>query len=378
MAGLSGTPLAWTIPAFGMSETMARPVNKSPLDTNRMHSGTNFAADEANDRAARITNFQNYMGANPGAAPGGTGSTGLRENDGAGWARLMEQQQQYLKDIAAEAGKAGPAVRVGAYDGAHLPQPTGAPKMPSPSASAAMKGLSTAMDAGGRLPQIINDDPTLYHAYEMMLLDQMQGAGREARMTALSPGDEALMLGDTRINDLRAGDRQFQREQGDLDIMQKARSGYHAWDSYGRPREEFEHGQDVDLVDAKGKAATLDDIIRGLTARSVAETNAGVQDRRTESQATTAAMQGLQREVGNQRQYSRSGVDPNALGELNARLGVGGGAPRPGGAGTGTPATPMGGGKTISRQRAMEVQQQNGWDDATLAEMLRQYGYTVQ
>lgn len=392
MAAMGGVPLAWTVPAFGFSESMTRPVNKSPLDTRRLYSGTNFAADDAADRAARITNFQSYAGANPGAMPGGTGATGLRENDAAGWSRLLEQQQQYLKDLAAEAGKAGPSVRVGAYDGGsggYAAQSTGAKNMPSANTSAAMKGLSTALDGGGP-SRMIMDDPDLYHAYEMMLLDEMQGRGREARASAMSPVDAAMRENDTRLFDMQRGRNAFDREQGalqgafnreqdDLDTMQNAASKFHAWDSYGRPQMEDTYRLYGDLADRKGVAATLDDEVRAGAQRDVAGISAGVQDRRTQSQAATAAMQALGREVGNQRQYSRSGVDPNALGTLNSQLGVGGAsAPAPAAPGGAPAPTGATGGKTISRAQAQQVAQQRGWDEATLQRMLQQWGYTVQ
>jgi hypothetical protein len=369
---MAGVPLSWSVPAFGFSESMTRPVNKSPLDTRQLYSGTNYAAQDEAARQARITNFNSYTSAHPGAAAGGTGDTGLAPTDAAGWSQLLERQQQNLKDVAAESGKAAPTVRIGAYDGSNF-STAGATKMPSASAGAALKALSglsgSSNEDDGGPSRFIRQDPDLYKAYTNALLDQLQSAGREARVAGMSPAEHAVELGDTRINDVNAVNREFERGQGDLDTMQEAASKFHAYDSYGRPIAEDTARIQGDLADVKGKAATYDDLIRTAAQRDVAGINAGVQDRRTQSQAAMNGLNAAQRDQANVRQFGGQ-VSPQIQGQIQAP-GLPGAAPAP------APGGAAGGGKPIPKARVLQIQQQNGWDDATTQRMLQQYGYTV-
>lgn len=323
----------------------------------------------------RLDQFGGYMQAHPGAAPGGTGDTGLTPGDATGWSGIQNKQIQYLRDLATANGSSQPNVRVAPYDGSEFSGSSGsdggspAPKGRS-MASPAMNGLKTAMDGGGPSRAVL-DDPDLYKAYKNSLLDTMQATGRNARMTALAPGDIAELNGDSRINDIEAGDREFERGQGDRDVMQTAASKYHAWDSYGKPQALDVNNMAGDLADRRGQAATLDDQVRVGGQLGVANINAGVQDRRTGATSSAAALAALQREVANQRQYG-SAVDPNAQGALNARTGVG--APP---AAAGAPVGAAGGGKPLPRAQYEATKQQNGWDDATAQQMARQHGYVV-
>lgn len=67
-------------------------------------------------RLQGMQDWQNYTAVNPGAAIGGSGSTGLNPNDERGWELLQARQRQNLADENELAGKAAPTVRFGGYD----------------------------------------------------------------------------------------------------------------------------------------------------------------------------------------------------------------------------------------------------------------------
>lgn len=70
---------------------------------------------ERKNRIQGVQDFENYMTQYPGAAPGGTGATGLSPTDATGWSKLLEKQQQYLTDKAELEGNNAPTIRFGGY-----------------------------------------------------------------------------------------------------------------------------------------------------------------------------------------------------------------------------------------------------------------------
>lgn len=362
MAGLS-------VPLIGMGPTWTRPTSRSPLDVDPY---------DANARASRMSSFENYMATNPGARPGGTGATGLQPNDAAGWSRLLEQQQQYAKDVAASSGRAAPTARFAGYSGFTGERERSA--MPT----AAMQGLKTAIGtpagerSSGRLPQIIADDPTLYSAYKNSLLDEFQGRGRESRRLGMSPIDQYGEKAEARLRFdpmLSALDR----DEEYAGIMNRADATSDAFFTHGEPVMRAQYGMYGDLAREKGAAATLDDEIRARSAQMVAEINANSRLSAAEKQAQIQALSALGREIGNARTYG----DTSRVQGLTPQFDTGvsgamqGGTP---GAGASTPpaGAPAAGAKVLTRDQLMQTAQANGWDEATALAQARQWGYTVQ
>jgi len=73
--------------------------------------GKRMTEDEA--RAKRVRDFETYMQKYPGAAPNGTGSTGLMSWDASGYRELLNRQKKYLDDKNAMAGRGPMNVREG-------------------------------------------------------------------------------------------------------------------------------------------------------------------------------------------------------------------------------------------------------------------------
>jgi hypothetical protein len=73
--------------------------------------GRRGSEDDA--RLDRIREFETYMERYPGAAPNGTGSTGLMSGDARGYSELLNRQKRYLDDKNAVAGRGPMAVRDG-------------------------------------------------------------------------------------------------------------------------------------------------------------------------------------------------------------------------------------------------------------------------
>lgn len=363
------------IPAFGFSTSMTRPRTASPLDVDPY---------DVQARQGRLKAFSDYINVHPGAAPNGSGETGLQSTDAAGWSHLLERQQQFLKDDAAERGAAGPSVRFGGYSGGVLggsDEGSGAGgRMPSQ----AMSGLRSAVGGAkpGRsgsifdedLPAGVRGDPEMFKALQLSQLDRLQGEGRQARRTALDPRQLATEKLDTDL--MRAP---FDRTMEYDDTMNTADAKSDAYFTHGRPMALDQNEMAGQLADRRGLAATYDDLIRTGGQRDVATINAGVQDRRTGVMGNNAAIGALQREVGNQRQFGD--VDPAAQSTLNSRMGVGGppaapapaGAPGPVGAPGGAP-----GGKVLTRQQLLDTAQAQGWTEQQALQEARQRGYTVQ
>lgn len=88
------------------------------------------------DAARRATHFETEMAANPGAAPGGSGPTGIDANLGRtgarDWTDLMGRQQQYVQDVGR-----GPMIQRGGYGGDRAP-------------SSAIDALRQQVSGGGR------------------------------------------------------------------------------------------------------------------------------------------------------------------------------------------------------------------------------------
>jgi hypothetical protein len=68
---------------------------------------------EAFNRSARIEQFEKLMRKHPGAAPNGTGTTGLMSGDSKGYSELLNRQKQYIDDTNAENGRGPAGVRDG-------------------------------------------------------------------------------------------------------------------------------------------------------------------------------------------------------------------------------------------------------------------------
>lgn len=75
------------------------PFSRSTVATDRL-----FPHRSENPRL-RMAAFERRMAANPGAAPGGTGSTGLMSGDARGYSELLGDQRQFLDDQRAVAGR---------------------------------------------------------------------------------------------------------------------------------------------------------------------------------------------------------------------------------------------------------------------------------
>ena len=257
-------------------------------------------------RQMRMQEWENYITQNPGAAAGGTGSTGLTSSDHSGWSYLLDRQKQYADDSAAIQGKAGPSVRFAGYDGSGVlaPQRRGG-NVPN----AALKGLSSAIGGDrdrGRLPQIIGDDPELYSAYKNSLLDEFQGNSRVSQRQGLDPGMRAYEALDARRR-YGVEDEQLDRDQdyADIDNTADARA-----DSYFRHTEPVDRRRNElagELARDKGEAAAYDDAIRADAARYGADQRlTGTQytaDQRTQQNLLSE----LRKLIGGSQQYG----DPN-------------------------------------------------------------------
>lgn len=263
-------------------------------------------------RRMRMAEFESYMRQNPGAAPGGTGSTGLAATDHSGWSWILDKQKQYLDDQAALAGKAGPSVKFAGYDGTSGVLAPKRGSMPN----AAMKGLDAALSGGrgqdDRLPQWLTDDPAMYDAFKASQLNKFQRGA-----TAGDPGMAAY-------EDLRARrlygleDEALDRDQEYADTMNTADARADAYFTHGEPVARRQNELATELATAKGEAATLDDIIRANASMNAANTRADASKYATDQRSLAAIMNALQREIGNVRMYG----DERAprTGDLTERL----------------------------------------------------------
>jgi hypothetical protein len=57
--------------------------------------------------------LEDQFAANPGSAPGGSGTTGLMSGDARGYSRMLEQQQEYLRLRGLLSGKGDPEIEIG-------------------------------------------------------------------------------------------------------------------------------------------------------------------------------------------------------------------------------------------------------------------------
>lgn len=108
------------------------------------------------DPVARLKEIYGQWDLNPGRAIGGTGNTGLQSQDGQGWSKMLEEQQEALKIEDYLKGGKGITVKTAPFQEHHLgsgiPQASG---MPNPYAVAqnawaptppgAMQGLHGAL-----------------------------------------------------------------------------------------------------------------------------------------------------------------------------------------------------------------------------------------
>lgn len=124
-------------------------------------------------RQRRIAEFEDYMHQYPGAAPGGSGETGISKSSGVtgglvtsqhrDWSDLLNRQTQYLNDTNAERGRGPVQVNFGGYapgaatgaGGPYGANPRGTPIRAQQGAQraqgqpASMRGLSTATPSDG-------------------------------------------------------------------------------------------------------------------------------------------------------------------------------------------------------------------------------------
>lgn len=298
---------------------------------------------ERKNRIRGIEDFENYMHRNPGAAPGGTGNTGLAANDAAGWSKLLERQQQYLADKAELEGKAGPTVRFAGYSGGTMAS------QPNP-AMAGLRAVATKgrEDAGGGMDDLISqfgrgrsDIGTVRALREAGLMPQFDAelgaeqlttakhAQRRARMT---PADLYGEKQNARLQYDPAVNAMERQDAFDDDISESQAASDNYW-RRGMPIKEDQHRRDTALAVSKGEAATLDDMIRADASRYSADSRLSGQRSGQQQQALAALMSILQRESGSARQYGDDARLETILPQLDALLQ--GGAP-----GTGAPAQP--------------------------------------
>jgi hypothetical protein len=65
------------------------------------------------DPSQRMATLHDQFAANPGSAPGGSGTTGLMSGDARGYSRMLEQQQEYLRLKGLLKGTGDPEIEVG-------------------------------------------------------------------------------------------------------------------------------------------------------------------------------------------------------------------------------------------------------------------------
>jgi hypothetical protein len=296
-------------------------------------------AFERKNRARGVEDFENYMHTNPGAAPGGTGKTGLNANDAAGWSKLLERQQQYLADKAELQGQAGPSVRFGGYSGGVMAGPANNPGNP------AMAALRTVATGGSKLPQYpspggddIGDmgdltrglthgrsaEGALRALRDNGLMDQydpelgeinLQAAKFKGRRSMISPADlygekaNARLQYDPAVMDMERN----AAYEDDISESQAASTNY--W-RRGQPIETDRNARAGDLARVKGEAAMMDDQVRAGASRYGADQRLAGAQSGQQSQALNALMSVLQREAGSARQYG----DDDRLGQITPQL----------------------------------------------------------
>lgn len=169
------------------------------------------------NRFNRMRSFENLVRQHPGAAPGGTGTTGLMSGDARGYSDLLNRQTQYLNDQRAEDGKGPMAVEYGGVMGE-----MGGGRRGGRTPRVALDGLRTALDGfgggrgGGVVAHEVRPDT---RPLERALIDAgIAGAGAQQRMYEDMGGER---------DDLRMG-RMRRAADYDLEYREPTRARHRA------------------------------------------------------------------------------------------------------------------------------------------------------
>lgn len=118
-------PQSEFFPFGGGGPAFVSPASSSMEGLQRAAMLTSPAGRAAVGRKRRIAEFEDRMDQYPGAAPGGTGETGITKSQGVAgglvtsqhrdWSDLLNQQTQYANDVNAEQGKGPVDVNFGGY-----------------------------------------------------------------------------------------------------------------------------------------------------------------------------------------------------------------------------------------------------------------------
>ncbi len=130
----------------------------APTDTSSLARPSLTGLDPVHQRMQEI---QDYWQQYPGAAPGGTGLTGLTHDDAQGWSRLLNQQTEYENLKRGLAGQGPLTVKQGVSTVGEGPEP-GYPS-PAPAASGAAPSTS-AMTLGPSAPAADDTVPDNYYS----------------------------------------------------------------------------------------------------------------------------------------------------------------------------------------------------------------------
>jgi hypothetical protein len=318
--------------------------------------------DRERRRRERIGAFESYMGENPGAAPGGTGKTGLSPTDAKGWSDLLERRAQYafdtgMADRTAFAGYSG-GVLGGSDRGGRMQRGSAMRGL----AGAAGVGFDDAEDAfreGGmegknRFLQAQNEgggadvmgrlfsnrtvEGGVAEARRLGLMPQFdeqseidieRARGNAARRSMMTPMDRAAEMDDIAGRfEVPGAERSAMAQARGEDIIGQQRS--HEFWRRGLPKMQQELELDERLARTRGEAAGYDDAIRAQGARDVANIR-GAADRdvmtgRVSGENAQTALSTLQRIIDG---YAARGDRANAqkyqqhYDALAGRLGVG-------------------------------------------------------
>lgn len=356
------------IPAFGFDQSSQRAGQRpdAPMDPA--------------SRRKRIRAFSQYMGLHPGAAPGGTGDTGLSPIDAKGWSNLLGDQQQYIKDVAAENGQQA-NVRFGGYSGGFLGDadhaPGGGGRMPSSNAGAGLRaalaggnsqigsGMSAIVD---KLSTGRSGEGAIYALRQAGLLpsqDELDAQAFKARRSMQVPE-----VGSQAETDLIAGDAALKRQLGQQDTFEDARAKSAAYWRFGQPMAEDQQRRAIDLATTKGDAAAQDDIIRANAAKYAADQRLAGDEAKARGGRMSAALSALRQELNSLRQY---GGDQSRINILSQQLdkeiqGMSGGGP---GAGPQAGGAPQQFSPEIEKKLKIAVEERGWTRDDAIAEFQR-------
>lgn len=369
-----------------------------------------FSADPDTQRYLRMQDFEHYMAQHPGAAPGGTGDTGLLPNDAAGWSKLMERQQQYLQD--ASGGKMA-APRFGGYDlgsfggGPRLnpegvldsgPGPNGDRGTGAARMQPALSGLKTAIGGGGTSDPItalmqrategrtvegglqrLRDNGLLPAWDPQLAADQLAAQKFQLNRSTMSPVDLAQEALEANIR-TQPGQAALDRDDAFRGIMNNAEGNADAFWLYGQPVQTQQNQMAMDLAMAKGQAATLDDQVRSDAAHYAALLRYLAQNNATAAGSNNAALTALGHVINGGQAYGKPDDTKRLVDQFIDRFNAtgGGGMPGPGAVPGAAPgATPTGSAGTISEAELQRGMVANGWTREQALAQARQRNLTV-